>query len=101
MPEAPKPGAIQQLVCILTKHVDDLEIAGEREEVFTVLRKIQEVFGELKILWDDFTNCGARHRQDKNAQEVILDQDEYLTKVRTISHPMLAKGPTTNAEAST
>ena len=94
-------GSRVQLVCILTKEVDDLKIAGERTEVFTVLRKIQEVFGELKTLWNDFTNCGVRHRQDKATKEITLDQAEYLTKVKTIYHPMLAKGLTTNADAST
>ena len=52
-----------ELVCLMTKHVDDLKVAGRPDVVQQVLAEIQRVFGELKILWKDFTNCGVRHIQ--------------------------------------
>ena len=46
------------LVMMMTKHVDDFKIAGDRSTVLGVLEKLQETFGELKIERDDFVNCG-------------------------------------------
>ena len=53
-----------ELKVIMTKHVDDLKVAGERKYVDFVLGKIQAMFGNLKIEWNCFTNCGVRHTQD-------------------------------------
>ena len=44
-----------RLVCMLTKHVDDLKIAGEPHVVRKILAELQKVFGELKISWHEFT----------------------------------------------
>ena len=52
-----------KLVVIMTKRVDVLNLAGHEEEVISVLQQIEKVFGKLKIEWNDFTNCGIRHRQ--------------------------------------
>ena len=30
--------------------------------------------GELKILWNNFTNCGIIHAQDPKTKEVTIDQ---------------------------
>ena len=45
------------------------------------------MFGNLKIEWNCFTNCGVRHTQDKTTKECHLDQLEYAKNLRTISHP--------------
>ena len=47
---------VPQLVCLMTKHVDDLKVTGERAWIEWVLEKIQGTFCKLKILWNDFTN---------------------------------------------
>jgi len=77
------------LVCLLTKHVDDVKITGERQWIEWVLNKLQATFGKLKILWNEFTNCGVRHTLDKSAQLITLDQIEYGKTLRTITHSEL------------
>ena len=49
----------------MTKHVDDLKMAGIREEIVFILQQLEKVFGKLKIGWNNFTNCGVRHIQNK------------------------------------
>jgi hypothetical protein len=78
-----------EFVCLMTKHVDDLKITGRSEVVKQVLFEIQKVFGELKIMWRDFTNCGTRHIQDPITKEITLDQIEYTQNMRPIAHPEL------------
>ena len=52
------------LMFAMTKHVDDLKFTGELPEINKVMHIIQEVFGEMKVIWGDFTNCGVRHYHD-------------------------------------
>ena len=72
------------LVCIMTKHVDDLKCTGERDVVVRVLNVIEKVFGSMKISWNQFTNCGVRHIQDVTTKEITLDQIEYVAGLKTI-----------------
>ena len=74
------------LTCILAKHVDDIKITGYRETVVWVLKKIEEQFGQLKIDWNNFTNCGVRHKQDVTTKEVTLDQDDYIKGIKLCVH---------------
>ena len=60
----------------MTKHVDDLKLTGEKDWIEFVLKKLEETFGELKVQWHEFTNCGVRHIQDVKANTVSLDQIE-------------------------
>jgi hypothetical protein len=81
-------------VAILAKHVDDIKITGEREIVLWILEKLQEVFGQLKIDWNSFTNCGVRHTQDPNTKAITLDQIDYIKGVKVCEHPDIqAKQP--------
>jgi hypothetical protein len=48
-----------RLVCLMTKHVDDLEISGEPKYVHLVLEELQNVFGGLKLTWNAFAHCGG------------------------------------------
>ena len=70
----------------MAKHVDDLKLAGKRADIEEIIRQIQIVFGNLKIEWNNFTNCGVRHRQDQQTHEITLDQEEYIAGIKTISH---------------
>ena len=79
-----------ELTCIMTKHVDDLKVAGKPEVVKFALAEIQKVFGELKILWKDFANCGVRHLQDPTTKEIALDQIAFAQNLSKISHPELS-----------
>ena len=78
-----------ELVCLMTKHVDDLKITGRPDVVRHVLGEIQKVFGELKIIWHDFTNCGVRHVQCPRTKQISLDQVAFANALRPISHPQL------------
>ena len=48
----------------MAKHFDDFKFTGKKKVIEWVLQQIQEVFGELRIEWFTFTNCGFRHIQD-------------------------------------
>ena len=53
-----------RLVGLVAKHVDDLKLAGEKEWIDSVCRELESVFGPLKLIWNEFTNCGVRHLQN-------------------------------------
>ena len=55
----------QKSVAVMAKHVDDLKMVGVREEVIFILQQLEKVFGKLKVEWNNFTNCGVRHIQNK------------------------------------
>ena len=44
-----------------------------------------------KRVYDAFTNCGVRY--SKTAQDVSMDQDEYIKTLRPIQHPELTGAP--------
>ena len=71
----------------MTKHVDDLKLTGEAEMLNLILKELKQVFGELKIEWYVFTNCGVRHVQDIRTKEITLDQIAYVGNLRVIVHP--------------
>ena len=77
------------LVALLAKHVDDLKLTGKPDVVQKILAELQKVFGELKVEWYAFTNCGVRHVQDKVTKEITLDQVAYASNLRCIAHPQL------------
>ena len=51
-------GPLGTLIALMTKHVDDLKVCGSKDVVTWILGKVAEVFGQLKIEWHEFTNCG-------------------------------------------
>ena len=81
-----KEAGAMTLVALMAKHVDDLKLTGQRQVVEQILQQLEKVFGKLKIEWNNFTNCGIRHRQDSATKSVALDQDTYAQTLRTISH---------------
>ena len=86
--------ATKKLLAVMAKHVDDLKITGSRESIMFILKAIEKVYGELKIVENNFTNCGIRHIQDATTKEITLDQNEYVKGIHVISHPdMSSKGP--------
>ena len=89
-----------KLVAIVAKHVDDLKIAGEPEVVQAIMKELEAVFGELKLIKNDFTNCGVRHIQDPVTKEIELDQDEYLKALKCVRHPDLVKAPAESSLSS-
>ena len=75
-----------RLTAVMSKHVDDLKMAGIRQIIREILAAIQRVFGELKIEWHSFSNCGVRHIQDQQTKEITLDQIVYVGNLRPIVH---------------
>ena len=85
------------LVAMMTKHVDDLKCAGEHQIVIAILKEIEVVFGEMKISWNNFTNCGVRHIQDTTTKEASLDQTEYVSGLKSIPSTMYS-GQSSNSK---
>ena len=76
---------VMRLIALMAKHVDDLKLTGVRATVEHILQQLENN-GQLKISWNNFTNCGVRHRQSLKYKSVALDQDTYCQSLRTISH---------------
>jgi hypothetical protein len=76
---------------MLAKHVDDLKIIGSKEIILWICKKLEEVFGPLKLIWNTFTNCGVRHIQDPSTKECSLDQIEYIAAFKPIVHAEITK----------
>ena len=80
---------------LMTKHVDDLKAGGPRDQIVRIYKGIERVFGEMKLNWNSFTNCGVKHTQCPRTKEITLDQNHYVQTLRPISHVQLSEG---NAE---
>ena len=80
-----------KLVGMLAKHVDDLKIVGKPDFIHYVKDELEKVFGPLKLIWNEFTNCGVRHIQDPTTKECTLDQIEYVAALKPITHPLLSQ----------
>ena len=83
-----------ELVLILVKHVDDLKVAGEPQEVEALIRHLEAGFGKLTFNEAEFTNCGLHHRRLPDGT-VSMDQDEYILAMRPIRHAELTGRPST------
>ena len=71
----------------MTKHVDDLKIAGEPAVVNEILQQLQNTFGEFRVTWNQFINCGVQHIQCPRTMEITLDQIAYAKTLSNIAHP--------------
>ena len=79
-------------MCIMTIHVDDLNIAGEHRVVQGLLNILEKEFGDLTIQRGTFTNCGVQRTQNPITREITLDQVDFLSKLHAIEHPQLSTG---------
>ena len=70
-------------------HVDDLKLAGRKDIIMWILQQIEKAFGQLKIDWHNFTNCGVGHCQNADTFEITLEQAEYIKGISVIVHPEL------------
>ena len=78
------------LAMMLSKHVDDLNIAGQKHHVERLIAHIEKIFGNMKGDYDDFTNCGVHQRRSADGT-VTLDQDENVDALIPIRHVDLVK----------
>ena len=67
-------------------------MTGTAEKMQFILQELQKVFGELKVEWHVFTNCGVRHAQDIKTKEIVLDQIQFASQLHPIAHPQLTGG---------
>ena len=82
--------ATSDIVLMLSKHADDLKIAGQKQHVDGLISHIESVFGKMKGDYDDFTNCGVHQHRSADGT-VTLDQDEYINGLIPIKHVDLVK----------
>ena len=71
----------------------DLKLAGHKDVIIKILKTIEEEFGQLKIDWHSFTDCGVRHCQESVTYEIILHQAEYIRGISVIVHPEFRARP--------
>ena len=71
-------------ICLmLLKHVDDLKIAGRREDIEKVVTHLSKEFGKLDLEYETFTFCGVRHQQ--TASEITLDQMSFIAAIKEMT----------------
>ena len=87
------------LLAVITVHVDDLKMTGEKETLLWIVDCLERVFGKLILQWHHFTNCGIRHIQDPQTFAITLDQIEYANALKPIVHGSM-KGATLTAIVS-
>ena len=87
-PELEVKHADGDLVCMLTKHVDDLKIGGLEPVVNHLVAELEKVFGKLTQHRGTFTNTGIRH-VTLSCGSIQCDQDEYLKALCPIVHSEL------------
>ena len=85
-----------QLVLMIAKHVDDIKVTGEPQEVALLMNELEHVFGKLTVTKDEFTNCGVHHKRHSDGS-ITLDQDEYIKALIPIKHKELSNDPSTPA----
>ena len=76
------------------KHVDDINMTGQDDQINDYVRQVEKVFGQCKVNRHTFTNCGVRHTKNASG-DVILDQDEYIKQLRPIVSTELTGAPAT------
>ena len=81
----------EQLVAVLTKHVDDLKMTGQNGRLKRIIDALENVFGKMTQHWNEFTNCGMRHRRNGDTNVVTVDQIEYIAALKPIVHPQIGK----------
>jgi hypothetical protein len=77
-----------KLVLMIAKHVDDIKVTGEPDEVKLLMNELEKVFGKLAVTKNEFTNCGVHHKRYPDGS-ITLDQNEYIKALIPIKHPEL------------
>ena len=81
------------LIAICAIHVDDLKFAGHRAIIENTIKVLERTFGSLIVQWNNFTNCGIRHKQDPVSFEISLDQFQYAAALKKMIVPDLRSRP--------
>ena len=53
----------KKLICIATKHVDDVKASGPKHVLLALIACLEKHFGkdEVDVTWDTFKSCGIQH----------------------------------------
>ena len=62
------------------------------------VKRVKSVFGTCKVHTHSYTNCAVRYTKNEQG-DVIMDQDEYIKRLRPITHPELT-GAAADAKAT-
>ena len=81
-----------QLCMMILKHVDDVKMAGPKEQIEALVKHLSQTFGKLTTEWHNFTFCGIKHVQDPSNKEITLDQTAFLTAIKPMSQPEVMTG---------
>ena len=76
----------QELLAVLSAHVDDLKIAGDHAFVKGMLTFFETQVGKLKVeraFKSAFDHCGIRHTQSEN-YSITLSQAHYAANLRPV-----------------
>ena len=85
-----------ELVLILSTHVDDLKGTGENATVRTVLKYLASKFGELKTSWNTFEHCGIKHERCLIKCTLKIHQNHYVQQLKLQeAAPLLLLSPST------
>ena len=85
-----------QLCMMILKHVDDVKMAGPKEQIEALVKHLSQTFGKLTTEWHNFTFCGIRHVQDPDSKEITLDQTSFLAAIKPMSQPEVMTGQSEN-----
>ena len=73
-----------QVECLLSKHVDDGNVAGLRKHLDNLVSQLEKTFGPITV-HRTFTNVGVRQNRSADAT-ITCGQDEYIKALKPISH---------------
>ena len=62
---------------LLSTHVDDLKVTGQKEVIDQLAKYLELCFGKLKVHHNTFEHCGIMHEQDPVTFTITLSQNHY------------------------
>ena len=72
-----------RLVLLISVHVDDLKITGEKTEVDAAIKGLEAEFDALKLERDNFEHLGLRHTTNPDGSRSVT-QEHYLGELKPI-----------------
>ena len=76
----------------MAKQVDDMNVAGWREEIRNLRYHLEQAFGPLNFQEKSYTCVGIHFEQLENGTDQ-LDQNDYIASMNAVMHPELTGPP--------
>lgn len=83
----------KQPTMLILKHVDDIKIAGPKQQIEAFVNHLMQTFGKLEIHWHQFTFCGIKHIQNPETCEIEMNQTEFIKAIKVMPQPEIANKP--------